>query len=1137
MATVLLGPASAIAQDHAPPKTNPDKTPTAVATSAPEADFSREPVVYESVRATMRYENDGSGFCEVRARVHVQTDAGLVQAGQLVFPYNAENETVEIHSVRVLKPDGTSVTTGPENVQDLSSPVARLAPVYSDARQKHVTVSALSVGDTIEYDVAISSKPLDSGQFWQTYSFQSRSISLDDELELNVPKDRPLKIKGLDGVAPEIREEGDRRLYHWRTSNLTVPKPIDMLTNFKIDARRLLEGHRPAVPQRVVFSTFQSWADVGNWYVSLERDRREPTPAVRVQADEIVRDKTSDAEKAEALYDWVARNIRYVGLSFGVGRYQPHAAADVLTNRYGDCKDKTTLLEAFLEAEGIPASAALMNGLADVDLAVPTPLAFDHVITLASVAGKDTWLDPTVGAVPYGYLMPQLRSQNALVAFATGTPAVRETPKELPTARLCKLDVAGRINKDGNLDAIVKFSIRGDLEVLLRLFNSVLPPGQFTASVQEAMTKANRTTYGQSTFTDFRLDDAGDISKPLQGQFHFVGKPIYVVLKAITPESFVGSVYSALHATTDGIGWAGKVSPVHESASESKATDTELAGPEEYSLKVAVEVPTVKLSGAEKPTTSRISSEFGEFESSTKWDGQTLKADWRLSLHAAKLAPANEKDYATFRNNILDTLHEPETAPEVNAKSEAVKRAETTNAADATKVTASAKVSPAEATAPPVNRYYSTVPEAEALYREAEAEAKLDNYANAAQIYQSALKIDPKYPSAWRELGRSYMRIPDFPDAEAAFRKYLALSPNDHLAYLNMAWVLYDEKKYSEDVELLEKRVVDAPGDGDAHHRLGTAYLALHQPDRAVPELERAVEIFPKAQPVQYTLGYAYLETRQNAKAADAFQRAIDIKPTDLILNDASYELAKHGASLDVAEKWAQEAVRQVELEANEATLQTQSSRLSTLTRKLGMYWDTLGWVKFQQGDYEAAEKYIFSAWQTLDDSAIGLHLGRIYDIRGRHEEAAEIYADVLSNLPAKHEMNDDEKDASKRLADSLSNEPKNEGLVAAVRERLRSARSAKIDNKAQEHGIAQYLMLIDPDSKVIDMEPIGPDSGLAGLAEMVRAALMPQTFPDATIRKVPRLGTLACVSADQPCTLTLLSAGSAARVLPSAPE
>lgn len=615
-------------------------------------EFSQEPFVYETIHTKMRYENDGNGFREIRARILVQTQAGLAHAGQLLFNYNSGNETVEVRDVRVLKTDGSVIVTGPENTQDLSAPVAQLAPVYSDARQKHVTVAGLSVGDTVEYDTVTTSKPLVSGQFWHSFHFESQAICLDEQVELDVPKDRSLKIKSPPGLAPEMWNEGERRVYRWKTSNLNVPKPLELLKSFRIDVQHMLEGARPAMPQTVAFSSFQSWQDVANWYASLERDRREPTAAVRAHADEIVRGKTNEVEKAEALYEWVARNIRYVSLSFGVGRYRPHAAADVLTNRYGDCKDKTTLLEAFFGAEGIHANAALVNALTDVDLDVPTILAFDHVITVASVGGKDVWLDPTIGVIPFGYLLPQLRRQNALVVSSAEEPAIRKTPKELAIPTLYKLDVTGAVDKDAGLDATVKFSIRGDLEVLLRLFNSILPPAQFTSFVQEAMTKGNKTGYGPAKFTDFQLGNASDISKPLQGQFHFDGLLTYVNFRETSPENLVNGVYSALLAKSKEIGWSGK-NPADVTPSSSAA---EFTGPKEYSLTVAVTVPGAKLTGTEKPTSNDLTSAFGELQANAKWDGQTWHADWRLSLSGGEVPAEREKDYLEFEDSVLGTL-------------------------------------------------------------------------------------------------------------------------------------------------------------------------------------------------------------------------------------------------------------------------------------------------------------------------------------------------------------------------------------------------------------------------------------------------------------------------------------------------
>jgi Domain of Unknown Function with PDB structure (DUF3857) len=253
----------------------------------------------------MRYENDGSGTREVRSRIRVQTTAGLTVAGQLVFQYNATDEQINVRSVRILNKDGSIVTAGPEAVQDLSAPITQGAPVYTDARQKHVTVPGIAVGDIAEYDVAIEAKPTLRGQFWRIWTFADGAIALDEQLDLNVPSNRMLKIKSSEGVKSSVSVEGDRRLYHWSTSNSKTPPAVDIFQDFNFDVIKLLEGNRPPPAPRVMFSTFQSWTDVAEWYAQLERERRIPTPEIRARADAITRGQQTEEAKAQALYYWV----------------------------------------------------------------------------------------------------------------------------------------------------------------------------------------------------------------------------------------------------------------------------------------------------------------------------------------------------------------------------------------------------------------------------------------------------------------------------------------------------------------------------------------------------------------------------------------------------------------------------------------------------------------------------------------------------------------------------------------------------------------------------------------------------------------------------------------------------------------
>src|SRR5205823_13735803 len=97
--------------------------------------------------------------------------------------------------VRVLKLDGSTVTAPADSVQDLSIPLEREAPVYTDYRQKHITVPGLRPGEELEYDfVTTIHTPLAPGQSWMEHDFAKSGTGLDEQLELNVLKDRTIKL-------------------------------------------------------------------------------------------------------------------------------------------------------------------------------------------------------------------------------------------------------------------------------------------------------------------------------------------------------------------------------------------------------------------------------------------------------------------------------------------------------------------------------------------------------------------------------------------------------------------------------------------------------------------------------------------------------------------------------------------------------------------------------------------------------------------------------------------------------------------------------------------------------------------------------------------------------------------------------
>src|SRR5271157_6129566 len=157
---------------------------------------AEEAAVFERILNRVRFENDGTEVSETEAVIHIQSQAGVEGFGQLVFGYSSATEKLVVEYVRVRKPDGQVVVTPESTAQDFAPDVLKEAPMYSDYRQRHISVAALQPGDTLEYrTVTRVLTPLAAGNFWYEYTFPKGVVVNEDRLEIDVPKSRDVKLK------------------------------------------------------------------------------------------------------------------------------------------------------------------------------------------------------------------------------------------------------------------------------------------------------------------------------------------------------------------------------------------------------------------------------------------------------------------------------------------------------------------------------------------------------------------------------------------------------------------------------------------------------------------------------------------------------------------------------------------------------------------------------------------------------------------------------------------------------------------------------------------------------------------------------------------------------------------------------
>jgi transglutaminase-like putative cysteine protease len=458
--------------------------------------------VVERVTDDVVFNDDGTGEEQRSARIRIQSESAIREFGVLTFPYRNSFERIGTIEIVVTKPDGATIVTPESDARDVPAPVAIAAPAYSDSRMKQVPVKGLGVGDVLQWRSRTIRITADiPGHFSYAYNFFKDAVVLDETLTVNVPSAKTLKMSSP-VITPTIRNEDDRVIYTWKTSQSDPP-----------NAEQKTTGLRPAAQAAVQFTTFQSWDEVGRWYAALQNPKAAVTPAVQAKADELTKGFTTNLEKQRAIYQYVSTRFRYVSVSLGEGRYQPHSADEVLTNQYGDCKDKHTLFSALLKAAGIDAWTVLIADSIEFDETVPSPIQFNHVITYIPQAGSDAvWFDTTPEVAPYGMLLSTLRNKKALVIPQNGTASVMSTPDTLPFPADEIVDVKAKLSGDGTLTGHFDLSIRGDTEVVLKSAFYTAPPEQWN---QLAQNVAMLMGYA-GTVSNVAVDNpAGD------GPFHY----------------------------------------------------------------------------------------------------------------------------------------------------------------------------------------------------------------------------------------------------------------------------------------------------------------------------------------------------------------------------------------------------------------------------------------------------------------------------------------------------------------------------------------------------------------------------------------------------------------------------------------
>lgn len=354
--------------------------------------------------------------------IHVLTQSGAKDWSWRRLYYSPGFERVELASVRVRKADGTMSEAYRRADYDAGGGSGNL---YYLRRYAYVEVPPLEPGDVVEYawiETEVGGDNFREGYFGALWYFQS---SVDVERARYVVLSEPAMPlfaaePKVDGLKKRDEEQDGVRVRAWEAENLA-----------RVSTDRKMPG-RAEVFAHVLVSTYETWEQVGKWWWNLIEDQLVVDAEITALVNQLTRGKKDDLEKVRVIHEWVVKNTRYVGIEFGVHGWKPYRTTLCLRRRFGDCKDKASLIKVMLNAAGIDANLVLIRTrrLGGVAQAPANLAVFNHAI--AYVPKFDLFLDGTAEFSGTKELPFSDQGQLSLIVADGGGVTVRITPVDAP---------------------------------------------------------------------------------------------------------------------------------------------------------------------------------------------------------------------------------------------------------------------------------------------------------------------------------------------------------------------------------------------------------------------------------------------------------------------------------------------------------------------------------------------------------------------------------------------------------------------------------------------------------------------------------------------------------------------------------
>ena len=344
--------------------------------------------------------------------------------------------------------------------------------LYDDLRITRTSLPATQPGSVIACEFEVRQHAWFQQQRWD---YQEEIPVREARFRIQLPPGWEYKDSWSGSKASEPAQVGTNA---WEWTRRAVPalnSDERMRPAFAALAERMELAYYPNEPGHQSFGT---WSAIGSWYFGLARERRAVTPEIREQVRQLTAGLQDFDSRLRAVTTFLQTDVRYFGIEIGIGGWRPHFASEVFHYRYGDCKDKATLLSAMLQEAGISSEHVLVDTEHGVVRPDAPSVGFNHVIVaiqLPNSVPADAYpssivtskgiryiiFDPTDEYTPVGSIRSELQGNYGLLTLEHDSELF-QIPLLAP--KLSRLERHGRfrLRADGVLEGSVEEQLSGD---------------------------------------------------------------------------------------------------------------------------------------------------------------------------------------------------------------------------------------------------------------------------------------------------------------------------------------------------------------------------------------------------------------------------------------------------------------------------------------------------------------------------------------------------------------------------------------------------------------------------------------------------------------------------------------------------